>query len=87
MESFGWRILIRSACLFRYPDHLAWQLNVKKTIIRKSPEFRKFQNFLVYETQSVCFSTISYCVYESELTSFFLGYARRVIYQGRRLLA
>ncbi|KAF8338241.1 S-adenosyl-L-methionine-dependent methyltransferase [Cantharellus anzutake] len=35
-----------------YPDRFAWQLNVTKAVVRKSPEFRKFQNFLVYETQS-----------------------------------
>ncbi|KAF9513599.1 hypothetical protein BS47DRAFT_1372487 [Hydnum rufescens UP504] len=34
-----------------YPDGLGWQLKVHKQIVRKSPEFKKFQNFLVYETE------------------------------------
>ncbi|KAF8323022.1 S-adenosyl-L-methionine-dependent methyltransferase [Clavulina sp. PMI_390] len=33
-----------------YPEGLGWQLNVSKTVIRKQPEFKKFQDFLVYET-------------------------------------
>ncbi|KDQ20325.1 hypothetical protein BOTBODRAFT_27748 [Botryobasidium botryosum FD-172 SS1] len=37
--------------LLWYPDGLAWQLNVAKTVVRKQPEFKKFQNFLVYETE------------------------------------
>ncbi|TIA97272.1 hypothetical protein E3P94_02927 [Wallemia ichthyophaga] len=35
-----------------YPDGLAWQLNLTKQQIRKSPEFKKFQNFLVYENEA-----------------------------------
>lgn len=35
-----------------YPDGLAWQLNLTKTQIRKSPEFKRFQNFLVYENEA-----------------------------------
>ena len=38
----------------RYPDGLAWHLNVPKAVLRKSPEFKKFHNFLVYETDVVC---------------------------------
>ncbi|KAI0826143.1 cytosine-5--methyltransferase [Irpex lacteus] len=34
-----------------YPDGLAWQLNVEKKVLRKSPEFKKFHNFLVFETE------------------------------------
>ncbi|GJE86312.1 RsmB/NOP family class I SAM-dependent RNA methyltransferase [Phanerochaete sordida] len=34
-----------------YPDGLAWQLNVAKKVLRKSPEFKKFHNFLVFETE------------------------------------
>ncbi|KAL0958350.1 hypothetical protein HGRIS_000495 [Hohenbuehelia grisea] len=33
-----------------YPDGLAWQFNVPKKVLRKSPEFKKFHNFLVFET-------------------------------------
>jgi 16S rRNA C967 or C1407 C5-methylase (RsmB/RsmF family) len=35
----------------RYPDGLAWQFAVPKAVLRKNPEFRKFQAFLVYETE------------------------------------
>ncbi|KAH9816065.1 S-adenosyl-L-methionine-dependent methyltransferase [Melampsora americana] len=35
-----------------YPDGLAWELRASKHVIRKSPEFKKFQNFLVYETEA-----------------------------------
>ncbi|KAF8067658.1 cytosine-5--methyltransferase [Lyophyllum atratum] len=34
-----------------YPDGLAWQFNVPKKILRKSPEFKKFHSFLVFETE------------------------------------
>ncbi|KAI0767266.1 cytosine-5--methyltransferase [Fomes fomentarius] len=34
-----------------YPDGLAWQFNVAKRIVRKSPEFKKFHSFLVFETE------------------------------------
>jgi multisite-specific tRNA:(cytosine-C5)-methyltransferase len=37
----------------RYPDGLAWQFNVPKKVLRKQPEFKKFHNFLVYETDVV----------------------------------
>lgn len=37
----------------RYPDGLAWQFNVAKKVIRKSPEFKKFHSFLVFETEVV----------------------------------
>ncbi|KAF8582579.1 S-adenosyl-L-methionine-dependent methyltransferase [Ramaria rubella] len=33
-----------------YPEGLAWHLNVAKSVLRRSPEFKKFHNFLVYET-------------------------------------
>jgi multisite-specific tRNA:(cytosine-C5)-methyltransferase len=35
-----------------YPDSLAWQITVRKEIIRKDPSFRKFQNFLVCESEA-----------------------------------
>lgn len=38
---------------FRYPDGLAWQFNVPKKVLRKSPEFKKFHSFLVFETEVV----------------------------------
>ncbi|OLL26300.1 Multisite-specific tRNA:(cytosine-C(5))-methyltransferase [Neolecta irregularis DAH-3] len=35
-----------------YPESLAWSLNVGKAVIRRSPPFKKFQTFLVYETEA-----------------------------------
>lgn len=32
-----------------YPDHLAWQIDVPKAVIRKNPQFAKMQRFLVVE--------------------------------------
>lgn len=37
----------------RYPNGLAWQFNVPKKALRKSPEFKKFHSFLVFETEVV----------------------------------
>ncbi|KAJ7749258.1 cytosine-5--methyltransferase [Mycena maculata] len=34
-----------------YPDGLAWQFNVSKKVLRKSPEFKEFHSFLVFETE------------------------------------
>ncbi|KAK7208016.1 S-adenosyl-L-methionine-dependent methyltransferase [Myxozyma melibiosi] len=34
-----------------YPDELAWQIRVGKTVIRKSAPFSRFQKFLVSETE------------------------------------
>ncbi|KAH9055614.1 S-adenosyl-L-methionine-dependent methyltransferase [Lactarius vividus] len=34
-----------------YPKGLAWQLNVPKRVLRKSPEFKRFHSFLVFETE------------------------------------
>ena len=36
----------------RYPDQLAWQLPVPKSALRKNENMRKFQHFLVYETDA-----------------------------------
>lgn len=33
-----------------YPEGLAWQFNVSKKVLRKSPDFKKFHSFLVGET-------------------------------------
>ena len=38
---------------FRYPGGLAWAINVHKTTIRRVAEFKKLQNFLVYEAEVV----------------------------------
>ncbi|CAG8685049.1 14338_t:CDS:2, partial [Acaulospora colombiana] len=37
-----------------YPGGLAWQIHVHKSVVRKVPEFKKMQEFLVYETEVVC---------------------------------
>ncbi|KAG8695532.1 hypothetical protein FRC09_009096 [Ceratobasidium sp. 395] len=34
-----------------YPDGLGWQFDVSKSVLRKTPEYKKFHNFLVYETE------------------------------------
>ncbi|EUC55359.1 tRNA (cytosine-5)-methyltransferase, partial [Rhizoctonia solani AG-3 Rhs1AP] len=34
-----------------YPDGLGWQLDISKSALRKTPEFKRFHNFLVYETE------------------------------------
>ena len=53
---------------FRYPEGLAWQFNVAKKVLRKSPEFKKFHNFLVFETEVVRKCT-------AELSSRFCNHA------------
>lgn len=35
-----------------YPDSLAWQITVRKEVIRKDPSFKKFQSFLVCEAEA-----------------------------------
>ncbi|KAF8804768.1 S-adenosyl-L-methionine-dependent methyltransferase [Phlegmacium glaucopus] len=34
-----------------FPDGLAWQFNIPKKVLRKSPELKKFHSFLVFETE------------------------------------
>ena len=34
-----------------YPEGLGWHLDVRKNVLRKSPEFKRFQQFLVHETE------------------------------------
>ncbi|KAH9968217.1 S-adenosyl-L-methionine-dependent methyltransferase [Russula dissimulans] len=34
-----------------YPNGLGWQFNVPKKALRRSPEFKKFHSFLVFETE------------------------------------
>lgn len=34
-----------------YPEGLGWHLDVRKNVLRKSPEFKRFQQFLVRETE------------------------------------
>ncbi|RCH86349.1 hypothetical protein CU098_004063 [Rhizopus stolonifer] len=35
-----------------YPDHLGWQVNAPRLVIKKSPEFQKFHKFMVTETEA-----------------------------------
>ncbi|ORZ02295.1 S-adenosyl-L-methionine-dependent methyltransferase [Syncephalastrum racemosum] len=35
-----------------YPDRLGWQANVPRSVLRKSPEFARFQRFMVAESES-----------------------------------
>ena len=52
-----WRVIfsISALCLtVRYPGELAWQFSAPKRVVRKSEEFKKFQRFLVGETEVVC---------------------------------
>ena len=39
--------------LFRYPDGLAWQLNLERKVIRNCEALEKLKAFLVSETESV----------------------------------
>lgn len=34
-----------------YPERLAWQVDVRKTVLRKQEQFKHFQKFLVHETE------------------------------------
>ena len=34
-----------------YPESMGWQIDVKKNALRKTDEFKKFQHFLVHETE------------------------------------
>lgn len=45
-----------------YPEGLGWQIDVKKNVLRKEPQFKKFQQFLVHETVVVsCLSLSCRC--------------------------
>ena len=39
--------------LARYPDRLAWQVDLTKKFVRKSPLLSKFHRFLVRENEQV----------------------------------
>jgi hypothetical protein len=45
---------------FRYPYELAWQVSAPKRVVRKSEPFKRFQRFLVGETEVVSEET-DYC--------------------------
>lgn len=44
----------------RYPNGLAWQLNVPKKALRRSPELKRFHSFLVFETEVVILAVWSH---------------------------
>lgn len=46
-------LLLPLTLLCRYPDGLAWQINVARKALRKSADYKKFHNFLVFETEVV----------------------------------
>lgn len=50
---FLFLFLFLTITVHRYPEGFAWQLDVPKSAIRRSPEFKRFHNFLVYETDVV----------------------------------
>ncbi|GAA97529.1 hypothetical protein E5Q_04207 [Mixia osmundae IAM 14324] len=35
-----------------YPKHYAWSIKIARKLLRKTPEYKKFQHFLVYETEA-----------------------------------
>lgn len=52
----------------RYPDGLAWQFNVPKKVLRRSPEFKKFHSFLVFETEVVRLSFLPFPHFLTNIT-------------------
>jgi hypothetical protein len=66
-------------CCCRYSEGLAWQFNVPKRVLRKSPEFKRFHSFLVFETDVVRVELIELVVFCSS------SYERRVTFQDKRL--
>jgi len=40
--------------LARYPDELAWQLDLDRMLIRQNDKLKRLHQFLVQETESVC---------------------------------
>lgn len=49
-KTFESELIPAPAALSWYPESLAWQIDVKKTVLRKQPNFKDFQRFLVNET-------------------------------------
>ena len=48
--------ILLDACVFspaRYPDELAWQLDMDRKFIRQCETLKRLHNFLVEETESV----------------------------------
>jgi len=44
----------------RYPDELAWQLDLDRKLIRQNDKLKRLHQFLIQETESVCF--LVFCV-------------------------
>lgn len=62
-------IAVVSLMMIRYPEGLAWVFNVSKKVLRKSPEFKKFHSFLVFETEVVSL----YLVFSLSMLIYFGG--------------
>jgi len=45
----------------RYPDELAWQLDLDRMLIRQNDKLKRLHRFLVQETESVC-AWLNVCV-------------------------
>ena len=45
-------LLLYNLLIFRYPQKLAWNLNIPRTVIRKHEQLGKLHNFLISETES-----------------------------------
>lgn len=65
------------SCVVRYPDGLAWQFNVPKKVLRRSPEFKKFHSFLVHETE-----VVSLIFYDNILSLLHAGHIGKHITAG-----
>ena len=48
-----YKFTLKNAPPVRYPNQLAWQISAPKRIVRKSEPFKRFQRFLVGETEVV----------------------------------
>jgi len=45
-------LILRPEPIIWYPDNLAWNLNLPRTVIRRHEQFAKLHNFLISETES-----------------------------------
>ena len=47
----------------RYPDELAWQLDLDRKLIRQNDKLKRLHQFLVQETESVCYLSECCCIH------------------------
>ena len=52
----------------RYPDGLAWQFNMPKKVLRRSPEFKEFHSFLFFDTEVVRLSFLPFPYFLTNIT-------------------